>query len=44
MKGEKNKMVGIIKNQIVFTPFAQVVKHLESIDPDLEKMLEVLSF
>lgn len=43
MNGERNKMVGIINKQIVFTPFEQVVKHLENIDPSLEKMLEVLS-
>ncbi len=41
--GERNKMVGIINNAVVFTPFEKVVKHIDTIDPGLEKMLEVLS-
>lgn len=43
MKGHKNEMVGIINNKIVFTPFEKAVKHIEELDKDMLKMIEVLS-
>lgn len=43
MAGHKNEMVGIINNKIVFTPFEKAVKHIEELDKDMLKMIEVLS-
>jgi len=41
--GRKNEMVGIINKEVVFTPFEKAVKHIERLNPDLEKLIEVLS-
>ncbi len=41
--GKKNKMVGIINKQIVFTPFAKAVKHNQTLNKNLEELIEVLS-
>lgn len=41
-EGRRNQMVGIINRRVAFTPFEKAVKHIQQINPDLEKMLEVL--
>lgn len=41
--GRRNDMIGIINNRITFTPFEKAVKHIEELDKDLLKMIEVLS-
>ena len=43
MAGKKNKMVGIINKQIVFTPFTKAVKHNQTLNKNLEELIEVLS-
>ncbi len=43
LKGERNVMVGIINKDIVFTPFEKAVKHLETLDADLMRMVNILS-
>lgn len=42
MDGRKNVMVGIVNKEVVYTPFEQAVKHIEIINPNLERMIEVL--
>jgi 6-phosphofructokinase 1 len=42
IEGRRNEMTGIINKTVCFTPFQQVVKHIEQLDPVLEKMIEVL--
>ncbi len=41
--GHKNEMIGIIDKKIIYTPFEKAVKHIEELNPDLVKMMEVLS-
>lgn len=43
LKGKHGVMVGIVNKEVCFTPFEKVVKHINKLNPDLEKMLEVLS-
>ena len=43
MEGRKNEMVGVINKQIVFTPFAKAVKHIQKLNKELEELIEVLS-
>ena len=43
LKGKKNVMVGIINKEIVFTPLEKVIKHTESLQEDMIKMMEILS-
>ncbi len=43
MKGKKNVMVGIIDKNIVFTPFQKAVKHIQEVNPDLMRMVNILS-
>jgi 6-phosphofructokinase 1 len=42
-RGAKNCMVGIIDKKIVLTPFEEVVKKTQKLDPDLLRMLDILS-
>ncbi len=41
--GHTQEMVGIVNNEIVFTPFANCVKQLKSIPSDLLNMIKVLA-
>jgi 6-phosphofructokinase 1 len=43
MGGEKGQMVGIINKEIVLTPFSKAVKHIEGLNPNLLRMVEILS-
>lgn len=43
MSGHKNEMIGIVNKKITYTPFEKAVKHIEKLDDDLLKMIEVLS-
>ncbi len=43
MEGRRGEMVGIIDKQVRFTPFADAVKHLEELDKNLMRMVEILS-
>jgi 6-phosphofructokinase 1 len=41
--GRKNEMVGIVNKTITFTPFEKAVKHRNTLDPDLEELIHILS-
>ena len=43
LKGKKNVMTGIVKNEVVYTHFEKAVKHVEELHPDMLKMMEILS-
>ncbi|MDP1745374.1 MAG: 6-phosphofructokinase [Bacteroidota bacterium] len=43
LAGKKNIMIGIINKKISHTPFENAVKHTQHLDPDLIRMLEILS-
>jgi 6-phosphofructokinase 1 len=43
LEGKKSVMIGIINKQITLTAFENVVKHIDTIDENLEKMIEILS-
>jgi 6-phosphofructokinase 1 len=43
LSGKRNVMVGIINKEITYTPFEKAVKHKQSLDPDLLRMLDILS-
>lgn len=43
MEGKKGCMVGIVNKEITFTPFDKAVKHIEELNPQLIRMVEILS-
>lgn len=43
LKGEKNKMVGLVNNKLTLTPFEKAIKHNKSLNNQLIKLVEVLS-
>ncbi len=43
LDGEVNKMVGIVNNQLVLTPFEKAIKHNKELNTNLLKLVEVLS-
>jgi 6-phosphofructokinase 1 len=43
MAGHRNEMVGLIHNEIAFTPFEHATKHIADINPDFIKIVEMLS-
>ena len=43
LAGKKNVMLGIVNNEITYTPFEKCVKHIEMPHPDLLRMMEILS-
>ncbi len=43
MKGERNVMVGIVDKNIQYTPFENAVKHIQEVNPDLMRMVGILS-
>ncbi len=43
LKGKKNVMIGIVNKEIVYTPFEKAVKHIENLDSDLMRMVDILS-
>ncbi|MDB5134820.1 MAG: 6-phosphofructokinase [Mucilaginibacter sp.] len=43
MAGYRNEMVGVIHNEISFTPFEHAIKHNTDIDPNFLKIVEMLS-
>ncbi|MBC7863287.1 MAG: 6-phosphofructokinase [Bacteroidia bacterium] len=43
LAGKKSVMVGVINKQIEFTPFEKAIKHIEELNPELLKMMEILS-
>lgn len=43
LNGEKNVMVGVVNNQLVYTPFNDTITKTKPIHPDLIRMLNILS-
>ena len=43
MNGEKNSMIGIVDKNIKYTPFENAVKHIQELNPDLMRMVDILS-
>ncbi|CAN5477110.1 6-phosphofructokinase [soil metagenome] len=43
MQGEKNLMIGIVDKNIVYTPFENATKHIQELNPDLMRMVNILS-
>lgn len=43
LQGKKNVMIGIIDKRIAYTPFEKAVKHIRQLDPDLVRMVTILS-
>jgi len=41
--GHRNEMIGIIHNEIAYTPFEHAIKHHVEINPNLLKLVEILS-
>lgn len=41
--GRKGEMVGVVNNQIHYTPFGQAIKHIAEVNPNLLKLVEILS-
>jgi 6-phosphofructokinase 1 len=41
--GEKNVMIGIINNNVSYTPFEKAVKHIAEIKSELKELSEILS-
>ena len=41
--GRRDEMVGLIHNEIAFTPFENATKHIDDINPDFIKIVEMLS-
>ena len=41
--GHRNEMVGLIHNDIAFTPFEKATKHNKEINPDFLRIVEILS-
>ncbi len=43
LAGRQGVMIGVVDKKITYTPFANAVKHRQGLDPDLRRMLEILS-
>ena len=43
LEGKQGMMVGVVNNEIAYTPFSQAIKHLEELDPGMMRMVEILS-
>lgn len=43
MAGKKAAMIGVIDNQLTFTPFSFATKHIQEVNPDLLRLAETLS-
>ena len=43
LQGKSNVMVGIVDKNIVYTPFENATKHIQELNPDLMRMVSILS-
>jgi 6-phosphofructokinase 1 len=43
MAGHRNEMIGLIHNEIAYTPFENATKHIGEINPDFLKIVEILA-
>jgi 6-phosphofructokinase 1 len=43
IQGHTNEMIGLVHNEIAYTPFANAVKHHTEVNPNFLKIVEILS-
>lgn len=43
LEGKSNEMIGIVNGKIHFTPFGQAIKHNKDVNPELLKIVDILS-
>lgn len=43
MQGRKGEMIGLVNNSINYTPFKKAIKHISELNPNLLKIVEILS-
>ncbi len=43
LQGKTNVMIGIVDKNITYTPFENAVKHIQELNPDLMRMVNILS-
>ena len=43
LSGQHGVMVGIVNKQVTFTPFENAIKHIEALNPEMLKMMDILS-
>ena len=41
--GRSNEMIGIVNKQVCYTPFKDAVKHIEELNPEMLRILDILS-
>ena len=43
LEGRSGEMIGVVNNKIHYTPFTKAIKHIREANPDLLKIVEILS-
>lgn len=43
LQGKQNVMIGIVNKQVTYTPFDKAIKHTQTLNADMLKMMEILS-
>jgi 6-phosphofructokinase 1 len=43
MEGRRGEMVGLVNGEISFTPFDQAIKHINDVNPDMLRIVDILS-
>ena len=43
LQGHKGEMIGIVNNNIHYTPFHNAIKHISEVNPNLLRIVEILS-
>jgi 6-phosphofructokinase 1 len=43
LQGKHSVMVGIVNNEVCYTPFEQAIKHNEKVNTDFLKLAEILA-
>ena len=43
LRGQKNEMVGVVNNRLVYTPFVECITKDKPISDDLMRMVHILS-
>ncbi len=43
LEGRRGEMAGLVNGQVVFTPFSKAIKHIGSLNTNLQKIVEILS-
>ena len=43
LQGKQGVMIGIVNKQVIYTPFENAIKHTQTLNPAMLKMMEILS-